>query len=342
MKQPKKISASEKAKLIEKQIKIAPHLSARAISKQLGYSHVTIQKYKQKLLKSGQLTIPDIVPEWQLHPYLKQHPEILTGLNARGLRALKAPGVLDLMQERQSLSPRSCQSILNRQIKAARRKNNSGAVPEVDIRCLDLINDDMSWVQDSSVDLILTDLPYSSAYIEVYKALSHLAGRVLKKDGIASLVCMTGYGALPQVLDALREDTRLRYNWTITTVFPRRSANLGWIGVSSFAKPVLHFTCGSSYKGEIYSDLITAEPTNKAREIEWEQPLDVFDELAKRFVQHGDSVVLDPCCGSGTSLLSALRTSCCAKVLGTDISAECVKISKKRIMNYLDNKDISE
>ncbi|WP_238900045.1 hypothetical protein [Clostridium sp. YIM B02500] len=173
--------------------------------------------------------------------------------------------------------------------------------------------------------------------------MSHLAGRVLKKDGIASLVCMTGYAALPQVLDALREDTRLRYNWTITTVFPRRSANLSWIGVSSFAKPVIHMTCGTSYKGEIYSDLITAEPANKAREIEWEQPLDVFDELAKRFIQHGDSVVLDPCCGTSTSLLSALRTNCCAKVIGTDISEDCVKISKKRIMNYLDNtEDISK
>lgn len=207
---------------------------------------------------------------------------------------------------------------------------------------MDLINDDMDWVADSSVDLILTDLPYSSAYLNVYKALSHLAGRVLKKDGIASLVCMTGYAALPQVLDALREDKRLRYNWTITTVFPRRSSNLGWIGVSSFAKPVIHMTCEKAYKGEIYSDLITAEPANKAREIEWEQPLDVFDKLASVFLQHGDSVLLDPCCGSATSLLSGLRTNCCAKVIGTDINEDCVKISKKRVMSYLDSKDISE
>lgn len=341
MKQPKKISAIKKRELIETQIKIAPHLSARAISKQLGFSHVTIQKYKQKLLESGQVSTMDTQPpEYLSHPYFVKHRNlILAKLDARGLRALKAPGVIQLMEERKSLSPRSCQAILNRMKKAERRKNTSDKIPEVDIRCLDLINDDMSWVADNSVDLILTDLPYSSAYLNVYKALSYLAGRVLKKDGIASLVCMTGYGALPQVLDALREDKRLRYNWTITTVFPRRSSNLGWIGVSSFAKPVIHMTCGSSYKGEIYSDLITAEPANKARSIEWEQPLDVFDELAKRFVQHGDSVVLDPCCGSGTSLLSAFRTSCCAKVLGTDISAECVKISKKRIMNYLDNKD---
>ncbi|WP_411680983.1 hypothetical protein [Clostridium thailandense] len=344
MAQPKKISTSEKRKLIEKQIKIAPDLSSRAISKQLNVSHVTVQKVRQELIKTGQLTIVATPPpEYLSHPYfVKNKDAILDGLDARGLRALKAPGVLDLMQERHSLSPRACQAILNKNKKAERRKNTSGVVPEVDIRCADLINDDLSWVQSDSVDLILTDLPYSSAYLDVYKALSHLAGRVLKKDGIASLVCMTGYVALPQVLDALREDPRLRYNWTLTTVFPRRSANLSWIGVSSFAKPVLHFTCESSYKGEIYSDLITAEPASKTREIEWEQPLDVFDKLANIFIQHGDSVLLDPCCGSSTSLLSGLRTGCCAKIIGTDINKECVKISKKRVMNYLDSKDISE
>lgn len=335
MTQIKKLNQSEKQKLIRKQIKLEPSLSSRSIGRQLGVSHVTVEKVRQELLETGQLTIMDTPPEYLSHPYLKQHPEILNRLDARGLRALKAPGVLDLMQERQSLSPRSCQAILNRRKKADRRKNTSDKTPEFDIRCADLLKDDLSWIHDDSVDLILTDLPYSSAYIDVYKALSHLAGRVLKKDGIASLVCMTGYAALPQILDALREDTRLRYNWTLTTVFPRRSANLGWIGVSSFAKPVLHFTCGSAYKGEIYSDLITAEPASKTREIEWEQPLDVFDELAKRFIQHGDSVVLDPCSGSGTSLLSALRTDCCAKVIGTDINEQCVKISKKRIIDYL-------
>jgi hypothetical protein len=153
---------------------------------------------------------------------------------------------------------------------------------------------------------------------------------------------MTGYGILPQVLDALREDPRLRYNWTITTVYPRRSSNLGWIGVSSFCKPVVHFTCGSPYKGEIYSDLVTAEPANKTREIEWEQPLDVFQKLASVFLQKSDSVLLDPCSGSGTSLLAGLQTGCCSKVLGTDISSECVKISKKRIINYLESKDVCE
>ncbi|WP_143031526.1 site-specific DNA-methyltransferase [Proteiniborus ethanoligenes] len=243
------------------------------------------------------------------------------------------------MQERGSLSPRSSQAALNRKRKAARRKNTSGVVPEVDIRQCDLLKDDLSWIPDDSVDLILTDLPYSVDHIELYRILSHLAGRLLKKDGIASLVCMTGYVALPDILDALRTDKRLYYNWTLTTIFPRRSSNLGWIGVSSFAKPVIHLTAGSRYKGEIYSDLITAEPANKNREIEWEQPLDVFDELAKRFLQQGDSVVLDPCCGSGTSLLASLRTGSCAKVIGTDISNDCIKISKRRIADYLDGQD---
>ena len=339
MPRTKKLTQIEKRALIKQQIKIEPSLSSRTIGKQLGVSHVTVEKVRKELLASGQLTTVDTLPEYLSHPYLKEHPEILEGLDARGLRALKAPGVLNLMQERGSLSPRSCQAALNRQRKADRRKNTSGMVPEVDIRQCDLLTNDLSWIADDSVDLILTDLPYSVDYVELYRALSKLAGRVLKKDGIASLVCMTGYGALPEIMSALHTDKRLCYNWTLTTIFPRRSSNLGWIGVSSFAKPVIHMTCGTRYKGEIYSDLITASPANKTRQIEWEQPLDVFDELAKRFVQRGDSVVLDPCCGAGTSLLAGLRTGSCAKVIGTDIKGECVKISKRRIDEYLEYKD---
>ncbi|SDZ32442.1 hypothetical protein SAMN05660462_02695 [Proteiniborus ethanoligenes] len=339
MSRTKKLTQAEKRALIKQQIKIEPSLSSRSIGRQLGVSHVTVEKVRKELLESGQLTTVDTPPEYLSHPYLKEHPEILGKLDARGLRALKAPEVLDFMQERGSLSPRSSQAALNRKRKAARRKNTSGVVPEVDIRQCDLLKDDLSWIPDDSVDLILTDLPYSVDHIELYRILSHLAGRLLKKDGIASLVCMTGYVALPDILDALRTDKRLYYNWTLTTIFPRRSSNLGWIGVSSFAKPVIHLTAGSRYKGEIYSDLITAEPANKNREIEWEQPLDVFDELAKRFLQQGDSVVLDPCCGSGTSLLASLRTGSCAKVIGTDISNDCIKISKRRIADYLDGQD---
>lgn len=339
MSQTKKLTNAEKRALIKQQIKIEPSLSSRAIGKQLGVSHVTVGKIRKELLESGQLTIVDTPSEYLSHPYLKKHPQILKGLDARGLRALKAPGVLDFMQERGSLSPRSSQAALNRLRKAARRKNTSGVVPEVDMRQSDLLKDNLSWISDDSVDLILTDLPYSADYVELYRALSKLAGRVLKKDGIASLVCMTGYGALPQILEALHTDTRLRYNWTLTTVFPRRSSNLTWIGVSNFAKPVIHMTCQVRYKGDMYSDLIEAKPANKTRQIEWEQPLDVFDELAKRFVQRGDSVVLDPCCGAGTSLLAALRTGSCSKVIGSDISGDCIKISKRRIGDYLDRKD---
>jgi len=48
-------------------------------------------------------------------------------------------------------------------------------------------------------------------------------------------------------------------------------------------------------------------------------------------------VLLDPCCGSATSLLAGLRTGSCAKVIGTDIDENCIRISKSRINKYLNN-----
>jgi len=91
IKQPKQ---SEKQKLIKLQLKIEPTLSSRTIAKQLGFSHVTVEKVKKSMLTSGQLTIPDTPPEWQSHPYFLENKDtIFKGLDARGLRALKAPKV---------------------------------------------------------------------------------------------------------------------------------------------------------------------------------------------------------------------------------------------------------
>ncbi|WP_238900044.1 hypothetical protein [Clostridium sp. YIM B02500] len=53
MKQPVKISASKKRKLIETQIKLEPSLSSRSIGRQLGVSHVTVEKVRQELIKTG-------------------------------------------------------------------------------------------------------------------------------------------------------------------------------------------------------------------------------------------------------------------------------------------------
>jgi 16S rRNA G966 N2-methylase RsmD len=312
----------------------APEVSDRTIAKGLGVSHITVRTVRRELLESGHIE-PVTTPaaaDWLNHPYIRKNPDLLSELNERGLRAIKAPGVIDVMAERGLTSPIYAQRVLHRTNKAARKNAAYTLAAEDVILRVDDLFTGLPWIESESLDLICTDLPYSREYIPLYSALSMLAGRTLKDGG--SLLCMTGQSALPAVLNALCEDERLRYHWTLSAVMPRAACNLRWLSVSTHWKPIIHLTKGGAYKGDLYSDLITAAPANKDRDVPWEQPQDVFDVLVRRFVQRDCMTLLDPCCGSGTSLLSGIRAGC-ARVIGVDIDPVAVKTAQRRVDELL-------
>ena len=341
-KMQKRMTQAEQRAEIQARLIAAPELSNRAVSLIFGCSHNTVAAVREALIKECLIDIVETpaAEDWRRHEYLKRNPNVMenpANLTERGLRAIRAPGVLDIMAERELTSAVYAQRVLNRLDKAARKNAAIELAAEHIIIKQDDLMTGLPWIEDSSVDLIATDLPYSREFLPLYKALSTLAGRVLKEDG-GSLLCMTGQSALPDVLKALCEDERLRYHWTLTAVMPRAACNLNWLHVSSHTKPIIHM-CKGAYSGDWYSDLITAKPADKDRDISWEQPLDVFDELLKRFIQRAGAVILDPCCGSGTSLLAGIRTGLCARVIGVDINAEAVKFAKKRVDDLLYSKN---
>jgi ParB family chromosome partitioning protein len=73
-------------------------------------------------------------------------------------------------------------------------------------------------VPSGSIDLILTDAPYESGYLELFEPLSLFASRILRDGG--SLVAMMGQSYLPQVLNDL--SVHLRYHWIIATLLGQR------------------------------------------------------------------------------------------------------------------------
>lgn len=330
------MSRKEKRAAIIARLIAAPTLSDRVIADGLNVSHVTVRTIRMELQAAGRLQNERVaIPaaDWQNHSYIRDNPDIVADLNERGLRAMKSPGVVQLMAERGLTSPIYAQRVLNREAKAARKNAAiTMAAEDILIKQDDLMTG-LPWIIDASVDLIITDLPYSRDYIHLYSALSKLAGRVLRDGG--SILCMTGQSALPAVLQALCEDERLRYHWTLTAVMPRSACNLNWLKVSSHTKPIIHLTKGGNYTGDWYSDYITANPADKTRDIAWEQPQDVFDELTRRFIQRSETVLLDPCCGSGTSLISGIKTGLCSRVIGVDIDSVAIKTARKRVDELL-------
>lgn len=68
-----------------------------------------------------------------------------------------------------------------------------------------------------------------------------------------------------------------------------------------------------------------------------QKPLELLERLITIFSNEGDTI-LDPCCGSGTTLVASKRLN--RKAIGIDISKDAVNISKYRINNPIKSKSL--
>lgn len=338
MQKVKILSSAEKRTAIINYIKTAPELSDRAISRSLGVAPTTVGKIRKELVEKGLIPIKSgqvADYNWLSHAYLKEHPELLTGLTPRQLRAIKKEGVLDVMQEKNSMNPTYCQQILHTRNKEA-RKNPQIKLTGKDVHIFqhDIRNelyDDTGkpLVEDNSIDLILVDPMYDLKSVNrVYPHISSIAGRCLKPGGI--LLVMIGQAHLPKALITLLTDDRLRYHWTISYNVPSKSpsAAMQWKQVISKWKPIIVISKGTYSRG-LVSDTIDAPPdiADKTEYIFGQSPL-ALQTLIERYTEPGQTV-MDVCVGGGSCAEAAILSN--RKFVGCDISKDAIRITKNRV-----------
>jgi ParB-like chromosome segregation protein Spo0J len=130
---------------------------------------------------------------------------------------------------------------------------------ELDKNNCDLRNGDfrneLQDIPDNSIDLIFTDPPYSTEYIQIYSQLASLVNRVLKPGG--SIVTYIGQHNLPEILEIFTSNN-LKFWWPIavkhtggTKPFHQRKVFVLW-------KPLLWFV-----KGEKISSTSPIEALNE-------------------------------------------------------------------------------
>jgi hypothetical protein len=177
---------------------------------------------------------------------------------------------------------------------------------------------------DGSVDLIFTDPPYGKDSIPLYRDLAGLAERVLCDGG--SLVCYAGQYALFDIGPLMTGMPGLRYRWLIMVRHAgghRRQH--GW-RVRVGGKPLLWFVKGE-YLGEYLSDQLDSRPGDK-RAHEWAQGEAEARYLIERLAPPG-GLVLDPMCGSGTTLIAARRLG--RRFLGVEVDEARAGVAAGRL-----------
>jgi hypothetical protein len=182
---------------------------------------------------------------------------------------------------------------------------------------------------DASVSLMVADIVYGDA--KMAEKVAIIAARVLTAGGV--LAMYTGHENTVDILNAAATHLELRATgWHrlpgsmrgAGTVVKRIEGLPIWIFCRRGARPAhmvqhLEFTC--SNQKEI-------EGTTQKTFHRWEKDLDATLDLVRSSVPAG-SVVLDPCCGSGTTGEAALRHGC--RFIGIDVDREAIHITRSRL-----------
>ena len=157
-------------------------------------------------------------------------------------------------------------------------------------------------IDDNSVDLIFTDLPYHRKAIPLYADLAKFAERVLIEGG--SLICYCGHYAIPDILKLM--EPHLRYWWMIACVHTGRNKILKAFGVHVGWKPMLWFTKGPRRTKIVVGDCVRSERGNKLTDHPWAQGTSEATYYIQRLSRKG-SLICDPFLGGATTAVSALK-----------------------------------
>ena len=324
---------TETQRRIKEYLKTAWNLSNRSVARALGVSHSTVGIVRKKMIESGRFDhLSNEDDSWKNHPYIKANKVLLETLNARGLRAIKRLDVLDyMMANPQIKSPCVAQAYLAREARAKRKDARVVIdLDDVDIRVADVRKvEQFDWIDDGSVDLCICDPPWGKASPEVCEGIVEVATRKLKNGG--SLLILVGGSYLPEVMDALSSNKRLRYHWLLSCPLPQGSpSSVSWLKVQIKVRLILWYVKGR-YDGDIISDYIDQPNSDNATDKihhEWGAPDDLITELIERFTDPGD-VVADFTVGGGTTAVCSILLG--RKFVGADIDENAVKTTTSRV-----------
>jgi len=131
--------------------------------------------------------------------------------------------------------------------------------------------------------------------------------------------------ALPEVFASCGEHRT--YWWTLAVLHSGSHALMREYGVRVGYKPLIWLTKGGRFnKQQIFEDTVAGDM--EKTEHEWQQGVPEAETIIKALTSPHD-LVLDPMCGSGTTLLAARR--CGRRYLGIEAKVETASLARERM-----------
>ena len=186
-------------------------------------------------------------------------------------------------------------------------------------------------VHKGSVDAIVTDPPYTTEFVEqgIYRELAEFALHALRPGGL--LLAILPHLHLERVLREVRE-AGLDYRWIVAYTQAAANQQVHAAKVTCMWKPWVAWKKPGGPSPEGYSnDWASAGPytADDKHPHHWGQTSFGLERVIEEWVKSPDSLVCDPFCGAGSTLVAARSLG--HRVLGADIDPANIQITKEAL-----------
>lgn len=176
---------------------------------------------------------------------------------------------------------------------------------------------------ESSVDMVMTDPPWSEEALPTFEALGTLACRVLKPGGFCATY--VGHMFLPEVYHILTQ--HLDYVWTFGIFQPDSNTKIVRWHLFDAWRPIILLKKPGEHPDMPWIPDAMRTTRSKSHH-DWEQGIEPALKLIEAYTVKGE-IVLDPFVGSGTSLLAAKRLK--RAYVGFDVDEHTARLATRRL-----------
>lgn len=177
------------------------------------------------------------------------------------------------------------------------------------------------------VDAVVTDPPYPTEFIPLYKPVFDLCRSVCTDNAV--LAAMVGQLHLPNVMIAITSSWK--YRWMGCYWLPTANTAIWPLGISTKWKPLILASANSKKRWKYWTnDSVLSHDKNadsKSFHV-WGQGVSEFETTIRRFCAT-EKTILDPFMGSGTTGVACIRTG--RNFIGIEKEPKYFETALKRI-----------
>lgn len=321
----RKITRKQMRAIIATELRRTPDISNQWLAEIVGSTDKTVDSVRQELIAGSEIPILDSyrAKDGKRYPATRLYTE-------RAKQADRARAALATLGNQ---APRKAVTLkqLEREAKKKQRLDQArGRYQQPDDHApIRLYHSDfrdlerVARIEPSSVDLVLTDVPYNRGFTKQFDDLGAFVARVLKDGGIFAV-----YVGVIQVADAIKAFTKhLEY---------RATAFSSWLGDGPVIQPlqcvtqttpVLIFSKGKWTRTTRWYNAFHNSAAEQDLH-EWQKPLADVEHWLLSFSDPGD-LVCDALAGSGGSALACHRNG--RRFVGGDCDLNAIRLAQKRL-----------